>query len=62
MSFEAHEIDVRKLLADIKAYLKSNPGKLDWEKLQPSRIGHRLVEKNQTQYLKGKVAAWDRGS
>ena len=33
VSFEAREIHVGKLLADVKAYLQSNPNKLDHQKL-----------------------------
>lgn len=59
VSFEAHAIKVDKLLDDVKAYLKSNPGRLNWEELNITNIGHRLVEQNQAQYLGAKVAAWD---
>ena len=48
VSFEAHAINVDKLLADVKAYLKSNPGQLDWNKINIGDIGYRLVEQNQT--------------
>ncbi len=40
VSFEAHAIKVDKLLTDVKAYLKSNPRQLDWQKRQHRR--HRL--------------------
>ena len=46
VSFEAHAINVAKLLDDVKAYLKSNPGQLDWHKLNIGNIGYRLVEQN----------------
>ena len=49
--FEAHAIKVEKLLADVKAYLKSNPGQLDWQKLNIGDLGHRLVQQNESQYL-----------
>ena len=44
MAFEAHLIKVPELLKDVKAYLKSNPGQLDWKKLTgviktPASIG-----------------------
>jgi alpha-2-macroglobulin len=54
----AHEINVEKLLDDVKAYLKSNPGQLDWEKANIGDIGHRLVHRNQKQYLGAKAAEW----
>lgn len=59
VSFEAHEIKVPKLLDDVKAYLKSNPGKLDWNQANIGDIGYRLVELAQAQYLGAKVANWD---
>jgi len=58
VDFEAHEIKVGKLLDDVKAYLKANPGQIDWEKTNIGDIGHRLVEKGQNQYLGKKVAEW----
>ncbi len=54
----AHEIKVEKLLDDIKAYLKSNPHKLNRQKVNIGNIGHRLISKNQKQYLGEKVAEW----
>ena len=59
VNFEAYEIDVDKLLGDVKAYLKSNPKQLDWQKLDISNIGYRLVEQQQKQYLGKQTAAWE---
>jgi uncharacterized protein YfaS (alpha-2-macroglobulin family) len=59
VSFEATTIKVGKLLDDVKAYLKSSPGQLDWNTVNIGNIGYRLVEQNQQQYLGDKVAAWD---
>jgi len=53
----ATPIDVELLLADIKAYLRTNPKKLDRVKVDPGRIGERLVYHNQTKYLADKPAA-----
>lgn len=58
VSFTAHEILLDKLLTDVKAYLKSAPAELDWEKMDLSNLGYRLVEKSQTRYLGAKVAEW----
>ena len=58
VTFTAAEIDVRKLLADIKDYLKSYPKELEWERMQLDNIGYLLVEKNQTQYLGKEAARW----
>jgi uncharacterized protein YfaS (alpha-2-macroglobulin family) len=58
VAFEAFAIKVPQLLEDVKAYLKSNPGQLDWQKINIGNIGYRLVEENQQQYLGDKVASW----
>jgi uncharacterized protein YfaS (alpha-2-macroglobulin family) len=59
VSFEAHEILVSKLLADVKAYLKASPPQLDWQRMNIHDIGYRLVEQNQREYVGSRVAQWD---
>jgi uncharacterized protein YfaS (alpha-2-macroglobulin family) len=59
VSFEAFEIKVSKLLADVQAYLRASPATLDWNQLNISNIGYRLVERQENQYLGAKVASWD---
>jgi uncharacterized protein YfaS (alpha-2-macroglobulin family) len=59
VSFEAYAINVPKLLGDVKAYLKSSPPQLDWNKYNINNVGYRLVEQGEKQYLGKKVAAWD---
>ena len=57
--FEAHAVNVPKLLDDVKAYLAANPGnRIDYNMVNLGQIGYRLVEQNQVQYLMGKVANW----
>lgn len=56
--FTAREINVEKLLADMQAYLKSNPNQLDWNRLQIENLGYRLVHQNQQEYLGAEAAAW----
>ncbi|HEY1068179.1 MAG TPA: MG2 domain-containing protein, partial [Pirellulales bacterium] len=58
LELEAHEIKVAELLADVKAYLKSSPRELDWQRLNIDNIGYRLVEQNQTKYVGAKAASW----
>ena len=58
VEFVAHEIDIRKLLDDVKAYLKSKPKQLEWDRVNVSDIGYRLVEGNQKKYLGAEVARW----
>jgi hypothetical protein len=54
----AREIHVETLLDDVKAYLKSNPKQLDWQKLDIGNIGYRLVEQDQEKYIGNEVAKW----
>jgi uncharacterized protein YfaS (alpha-2-macroglobulin family) len=58
-SFEATEIDVAKLLDDVRAYIKTKPKQLDWNHLNIDNIGYRLVQENQAQYLGAKAANWE---
>ncbi len=58
VTFEAHKIHVTRLLDDVKAYLKSNPRKLSWDKIQLNNIGYRLVEKNEKKYVGERVSKW----
>ncbi|MFH0924912.1 MAG: MG2 domain-containing protein [bacterium] len=59
VSFEVYKIKEKELLADLKEYLRSNPPKLDWGKINLNNIGYRLVEKEESKYLGEKVASWD---
>jgi len=58
VEFTAHEINVPKLLEDVKAYIKSRPQRLDWQRLNIGNIGYRLVHQGQEQYLGRQVAQW----
>lgn len=59
VKFEAYEIHVEKLLDDVKAYLKSNPNKLDWNKINIGNIGYRIVTEHQEKYQGELVSRWD---
>lgn len=59
VSFEAHSIDMKTLLDDVKACIKARPSKLDWEQMTIDGIGGLLVQNKATKYVKGKVASWD---
>ena len=58
--FTAHEIKVSQLLDDVKAYLKSDPQKLNWQQAQISNIGWRLINdaKRNEKYIGDQVATW----
>ena len=57
--FEAHEIDLDRLLDDAREYLRSNPGQVDRQKIELSSLGYRLVTENQDRYLGEQVAQWE---
>ena len=59
VSFQAQEILFDKLLGDVKEYIASAPGQLDWQKMDLSDVGSRLVVLNQQQYVGRLVARWD---
>ncbi|MDO9264347.1 MAG: MG2 domain-containing protein, partial [Desulfosalsimonadaceae bacterium] len=58
VDFEAYEIKVPQLLADVKAYIKRRPNEMDWQKINVDNIGWRLVENNEQKYLGKKAAGW----
>lgn len=60
VEFIAEEIDIAKLLDDVKAHIKSRPRQLEWERVNIDNLGWRLIHRNQRQYLRGQVAAWKR--
>ncbi len=59
VAFEAYEIDVKKLLDDVKAYIKSRPNQLNWEQVNIQDVGWRLVQKDQKQYIGKQAAKWE---
>jgi uncharacterized protein YfaS (alpha-2-macroglobulin family) len=59
VSFEAHAIDVPRLLADVQKHLTGLKSYPDWQQINIQDLGYRLVERNETHYLTEKVAAWD---
>lgn len=58
VKFTAAPINMDKLLADTKSYLLANPKELDWQLLQPSGIGQRLITGKADQYLGELAATW----
>ena len=58
VEFTAHRINIRQLITDVKAYLKSNPQRMDWQETRVDNLGYRLVRDNQAKYLQEKVASW----
>ena len=59
VSLVAQKIKVEQLLEDVKAYLKSDPGQPDWNKINIGNIGYRLVTQGEAKYIGEEVAKWD---
>ena len=59
INFKAYRVRVEKLLTDVKSYIRSNPWRLNWNRIRIDDIGWRLVHENQTGYIGRKVADWD---
>ena len=58
VQFKAYRIKTRKLLDDVKDYIKSSPRKFEWRKADISNIGYRIVRENELRYLGDKAAQW----
>jgi uncharacterized protein YfaS (alpha-2-macroglobulin family) len=58
VEFTAHRIRTRQLLDDVKAYIKSNPPRWDWNQVQLENLGYRLITQGQDKYLDKEVARW----
>ncbi|MCG6155538.1 MG2 domain-containing protein [Rubinisphaera margarita] len=59
IALQAYELKYELLLEDVKAYLKSNPQKWNWDLAQIGDIGHRIVVNNETKYRGKSVAKWN---
>lgn len=59
VTLSARSIDTEALVADVKAYLKSNPERLEWNRLQLDSIGYQILRKDYAKYVKDEVAKWD---
>ncbi|HVT79520.1 MAG TPA: alpha-2-macroglobulin family protein [Phycisphaerae bacterium] len=61
VSFTAAPVDVAKLLADIRDFLKTRPNTVEWNRVNLGDIGYRLLTEpgDKGKYLLPQVAAWD---
>ena len=57
--FVAHEIKVDELLTHVKNYLKSDPGRPDWQEINIGNIGHRLVHQKGDEFVGKEVTRWE---
>jgi len=60
VSLTAQKIDVAKLLADAKAYLKSGPSRFQYQYINIQDVGNRILyQPGGEKYIGQQVAAWD---
>ena len=58
VTFSAQRIRVKRLLEDVKAYIRNENRRLDWKRINLNNIGWRIVNENQTRYVGKQVASW----
>ena len=59
VAFSAHRIRVERFLEDVKRYIRSNPRRLDWNKMNVNNIGWHLIDQDRRAYIGEKVADWE---
>ncbi|QDT64656.1 alpha-2-macroglobulin family protein [Calycomorphotria hydatis] len=59
LQLKAYRIKIEELIQDVKAYLKSAPRNVDWNKINIDRIGYRLVYENEKKYRGAVEAEWE---
>lgn len=57
-NFTIQPVRVASLLTDVKAYLQSNPQRLNGPQIQIERIGMRLLTEDGKKYLEPEIANW----
>ncbi len=57
-TFTARRVNVSKLLADIKAYMIREPHDPDWQRINVSNLGYRLLDENSKKYIGEEAAKW----
>lgn len=57
-NFTAHRVDVTALVADLRAYLRSDPFPIDPSRISVSKLGLNIVREGGDRYLKEKVSEW----
>ncbi len=61
IALSAAPVDMEAVLQDTISYLKSNPGNLDWERVNPSQIAGQLIKSKQSKYIGKTAATWETG-
>lgn len=58
VKFSAYRVDVPELVADLLAYLRSDPFPIDPNRINVSKLGLNIVREGGDRYLKEKVQEW----
>ncbi len=59
VKLQAFKINVSALIDDAKKYIRSNPGQLQYEKIDFQNIGWRLINKDEKKYIGESAAEWE---
>ncbi|TWT29969.1 alpha-2-macroglobulin family protein [Blastopirellula retiformator] len=58
VSLTASPIDVNKLLADVKSYLKSGPNRVEYQRMNIQDLGSRIIHQDGGKYVGKPIAEW----
>ena len=59
ITLAAAPVDMEAVLKDTLDYLKSNPEKFDWQRVNPSQIASRIIQEKASQYIGPPAATWE---
>ncbi len=59
ITLTAAPVDMEAVLKDTLDYLKSNPGKFDWDRSNPSQIANRLIKEKSSKFIGKTQATWE---
>lgn len=60
VTLRAERIDLDALIKDAIEHISSSPVRVDWNKINLSNIGYRLINGDGAKYIKEEVAKWDK--
>ncbi len=58
VNLTAHQIKIDEMIADVKAHLKANPKRVDYQTINLGNIGYRLLQRDAEKYTGKLVASW----
>ena len=59
ITLSAAPVDMEAVLEDTLDYLKSNPEKFDWQRVNPSQIASRIIQDNASKFIGATAASWE---